>query len=221
MKGRTLLFTLLAVPACEAAVDESSDDPTVPDGGDPERFESSCEAYFRSYYACYEDEYGPVSEDVDLDAYVEMTCAELKAQAEADGPGCVGAFEEVMACIASLDCAPILSDGGDVTFPEECADVYRDAVERCPEGLSACTSGSIGAGGDPETGMEGCEVEATGCIDGHVYAADCTRDDGWTCDCKIDDESIGTATIPVEGECFSDEWRDALADACGFPIDPF
>lgn len=220
MKGRTLLFTLLAVPACEAAVDESEDDPRVPDGGSPERFDSSCEAYFRSYYACYEEEYD-TSGDVNLDAYVAMICAEIKADAESEGPGCLGAYEEVMACIASLDCASLPSDGANETFPEPCADVYRDAIERCPEGLSACTSGSVGAGGDPETGVEGCEVEATGCIDGHVYAADCTRDGSWTCDCKIDGESIGTAAIPVDGECFGDEWREALGEACGFPIDPF
>ncbi len=225
MKGRSLLFSLLAVPACQAAVpasvDEAEDDPRVPDGGDPEQFDASCEAYFRAYYTCYEDgEYGS-SGGPDLDAYVTMVCAEIKADAESEGPGCLAAYEEVLACIASLDCASLPSDGGNETFPEPCTDVYRGAIERCPGGFSACTSGSVGAGDDPETGVEACEVEATGCIDGHVYAADCTRESGWTCDCKVDGESIGTATIATDDACFGDEFRGALGEACGFPIDPF
>ncbi len=228
MKGRTLLASLFALPACEAAV--ADDDPQVPDGGNPSKFDDSCRSYFESVYACYADESGTGGStgEIDLDQYVETYCGELRATAEAYGEGCLGAYEEIFACIASLECAPLADDdtGGEQDtdgeetddsgfdpVPEPCHDVFRDAVERCPDGVPACTTLSFGGGSEGS-----CNVGGSNCIDGHEYGVECM--DG-SCDCLVDDAVVRSITLPSDLDCLDETWLEEARTACDFPIRPF
>ncbi len=223
MKGRSLLFSLLALPACEARVSEQ-DDPTVPDGGDPSKFDQSCEAYFEAYYACYTEEAGPAGSTggaSPVEDYAAEYCARLRAEAEQAGADCLGAFEEVFACIGSLDCAALEESAEDVDsfggVPAVCHDVYIDAVERCPEALSACSSFSLEGFGS--TG--GCSAGASACIDGHTYDVDCGEGEPSSCECKVDDAVVKTVELPATLQCHSEDWFDAAREACEFPVRPF
>ncbi|MCR9159513.1 MAG: hypothetical protein ACE37F_22590 [Nannocystaceae bacterium] len=219
MTNRRFLFSLLLLPACEPAVSDN-DDPRVPDGGDPEKFEESCRDFYGSYLSCYEDagytyDTGSYdSEGYDPAEYIEAICNSSEEYAQEYGTACVGALEEVFACMSSLDCAEVIGDdSGDANawVPEACRAVYESAVDRCPELLSQC--GTVGVGG-----FEGCSVEMSGCLDGNTYAVDC--DEGGatqSCVCQVNGEVTAEATVSGDLECFGEGWGTELEAACGFP----
>lgn len=222
MKSRTLLVSLLALPACGSAVEEDRD-PQVPDGGDPAKFDERCRSHLRSLYACYTEAYGSVDESgvPDLEEYVEAYCGEQRAQIEAYGDACLGAYEEIFACVSSLDCSILVGEESEEAsdsfgfVPEPCRDVYLDAAERCPEAVPACLGASIGLGGDEGS----CSVGGQNCLDGHEYAVECAGDG--TCTCAVDEEVVRTVTVSTDLECVSQEWLDELRARCQFPVRAF
>jgi hypothetical protein len=207
---RRLLLSLLAVPACGPQVD--GDDPTVPDGGDPEKLGSSCRSYYGRFFACYEAHY---TEDYDVDGMAERYCQEIETELLNYGPGCLAAYEEVFACLASLDCEELLGgDEAESRVAQPCVDVYIDASGRCPELLSLC--GVVGVGfGDEMSGS--CSLELAGCLDGKDYAVRCSGEgDAQTCACEVDGATAQTVMLPAANGCQGTFIDDAI-EACGFP----
>lgn len=123
-----LLMTCgLALGACEPAVDPGDD----PDG-DPDRdlvddAVELCRPYAKQVVACYEQQDQGESYAAN---YITMVgyCVASVGYAEVSGPGCVAAYDDYFACLATLDCADIVvSDevdyseddgGGDSPEPE-------------------------------------------------------------------------------------------------------
>ncbi len=222
MKDRRLLLSLLALPACGPSVAEV-DDPREPDGGEPEKIESSCKAAYSTIYACYEElgygssgGYYESSGSYDPGEYIDEFCNNAEEYAGTYGPGCVGAFEEVFACLASLDCSTIAAwQEGEAFAPEPCEAVFLDANERCPESFPRCGSQGISSGG-------GCELSASSCADGSIYAVRCSEPGATqSCDCEVDGAIVQTVTLPGDLDCGSAEFSDELNDACGFPAGVF
>lgn len=220
MNDRRLLLSLLALPACGPSVSPEGDDPRVPDGGDPKKIESSCKAAYQSMLACYDElgygssggAYGS-SGSYDPSEYIDEFCGNADEYASEYGPGCAGAYEEVFACIASLDCNAIVDwqEDPDGFAPEPCRAVFVDANERCPESFPQCGGQGISFG-------SGCELTASGCLDGNTYAVRCTEPGATqSCECERNGETVQTVTLPGELECGSQELSDEVADACGFP----
>lgn len=220
MNDRHLLFSLLALPAC-GSTGSGGGSLWDLDGDSSEKIESSCLAAQELTYACYEPlgygssggAYGS-SGSYGTDDYVEAYCAEVQRYAEAYGPGCVGAFEEVFACLASLDCATVLhwQDDLDAYAPEPCRGVFRDANARCPEAFPQCTYRGYSSSGS------GCGRTASGCVDGTTYGAQCSESGATrSCECERNGGVQRTVTVGGDLECSSQELSDELADACGFP----
>jgi len=215
---RRLLFSLLLVPACGPSV-SVEDDPTKPDGGDPEKFESSCRSFYASYLTCYEG-YGYASSgggyetvSYDPDEYVESICQMFEQYAAEYGTACIGAMEEVFACVSSLDCEEVFSDDSDGAgyVPEPCRAVFEDASERCPELIPQC--GSYGVGG-----FEGCQVEVSACLDDNTYGVDCEAGGATVmCACEVNGEVTREVSVGGEFSCGEEAWADELEGACGFP----
>ena len=225
MNDRRLLLSLLALPACGPSVPPAADDPRVPDGGEPEKIESSCKASYQAMVSCYEElgygssgsGYGESSGAYDPGVYIEAACAELEEYAAMYGPGCAGAYEEVFACLASLDCSTMLDwqSDEDAFVPEPCEAVYRDASERCPEGFPQCGVQELSFG-------SGCEVTASSCLDGNTYGFRCSEP-GVTqsCECEVNGEAQQTVMVGGGLDCGTEELFDEVADACGFPAGVF
>ncbi|MBV1857841.1 MAG: hypothetical protein KUG77_05465 [Nannocystaceae bacterium] len=227
MDNRRFLLSLLVLPACEPAV-SSDDDPQTPDGGNPAKFQSSCKAFYEGYYACYEDYDGYASSGsyetgsyetgaYEPGEYTDYVCRESEMYAAEYGTHCVGALEEIFACMSSLNCDELIgsdSDGVGV-FPQACRAVIVDASERCPEMVSQCTG--IGVG------FDGCEIEVSGCIDGNTYGVDCDPGGAATrsCACERNGEVTREVLLGGELECFDEGFLDEVADACGFPAGVF
>ncbi len=200
------------------------DDPREPDGGEPQKIESSCKAAYTSVYACFESSgygssggaYGS-SGSYDPGDYIDEFCGEIEEYAGAYGPGCVGAFEEVFACLASLDCDAISAwqTEGETPAPEPCRAVFLDASERCPESFSQCGAREVGFGG-------GCEEAVSGCLDGNTYAFRCTVAGATqSCDCERNGEVLQTVIVAGDLECGTQELSDELTGACEFPAGVF
>lgn len=221
MIDRRLLISLLALPACGPSVGVGDgDDPREPDGGEPEKIGSSCNAAYTAIYACYEElGYGSSgggyesSGSYEPGAYIEDACNQAGADAASYGPACTGAFEEVFACIASLDCNAI-AEWQDDSFdfaPAACEAVFRDASQRCPEGFPQC--GTRGFSSGPR-----CEESASSCLDGNSYAFRCSEPGATqSCECERNGEVLQTVTLPGDLACGTQELYDELTDACGFP----
>lgn len=203
------------------------DDPREPDGGDPEKIESSCRAAYTSILACYEElgygssggAYGS-SGSYDPGDYIDEFCNNVEEYAAEYGPGCPGAFEEVFACLASLDCDEITTwqTESDSVAPESCRAVFIDANERCPESFSPCGGGAT-SGGGPEGH---CESSSSGCLDGNSYAFRCSPAGATqSCECERNGEVVQTVTLPGDLGCGSQEQSQEIVDACGFPPGTF
>ena len=213
------MISLLVLPACRPSVEEG-DDPRKPDGGEPDKIESSCRAAYSALYGCYE-ELGYASSggasgssgSYDRSEYVDEVCANVDEYAGADGPACAGAYEEVFACLASLDCNAISQwQGDDDSFaPEPCQAVFLDASERCPEGFGTCATYTSSSG-------PGCDQSAASCLDGNTYRVRCSEPGATqSCECERNGEVFQTVTVAGDLECGSEELFDELNDACGFP----
>lgn len=218
---RRLLLSLLLLPACGPAVPSSEDDPREPDGGDPDQFQSSCRKFFEGYQACYEG-YGSSgyayetgsydTESYDPAEYAEAICESYEEYAAAYGRACIGAMEEVFACVSSLDCEVLYGDDADAAgfVPEPCRAVYADAASRCPEMIPQC--GSYGISGSL------CDVEVSECIDGNTYGVTCDAGGaGQSCRCALNGAVTREVTIGGDFECGDEGWTDEVEDACGFP----
>ncbi|MGH1342994.1 MAG: hypothetical protein ACRBN8_15635 [Nannocystales bacterium] len=221
MNDRGLLLSLLALPACGPSVADV-DDPRKPDGGEPENIESSCKAAYAASYACYDDlgygssgggygGYGS-SGSYDPSEYIDEICESFGQYADAYGPGCAGAFEEVFACLASLDCSVLLArQESEASVPDPCQAVFLDANARCPDGIPLCGERTISF-------AAACEVSASLCADGHSYSARCSEPGATqSCECDRNGEVVQTVTLPGELACGTPELFDELSDACGFP----
>lgn len=183
--------------------------------------ESSCRAAYTSFFACYE-ELGYSSSggayassgSYDPGEYIDEFCNNIEEYAGEYGPGCVGAFEEVFACLASLDCDAIVTwQNSEMSAPEPCRAVYLDASDRCPESFSPCGSMSVGGSGSGD-----CEGSVSGCLDGDTYGFRCsTAGVTQTCDCERNGEIVQIVTLAGDLSCGSQEQSDELVDACGFP----
>jgi len=195
------------------------DDPREPDGGDPEKILSSCTAAYSAMLSCYE-EVGDGSSgggyessgSYDPGEYIDELCGSTEEYVEMYGPGCAGAFEEVFACLASLDCTTILGwQESDAFAPEPCQAVFVDANERCPESFRRCASQGVSFGG-------GCEVTASSCLEGETYGVRCSEPGATqTCECERNGEVEQTVTVAGDLECGTSELSDELTAACGFP----
>ncbi len=220
-------MSLLALPACGPSIAEpnDADDPRVPDGGTPSNVESSCRAFYEASLVCYMDagdSYGSSGGYGSSGAYgstgsydpgdiADYYCSMLAQYGEEYGEACLGAMEEVFACIASLDCETLLQ--AESFSAEPCTAVYRDANRRCPELFTACTSYGSGTG---------CNLEASGCLDGSSYALKCSQA-GTTrsCICEKDEQEVRTITLRGAQDCYGSEFGEEAAAACGFPEGTF
>ena len=211
------LFGVLALPACGP---EPSDDPTVPDGGNPDNFASACKDLYTRLGACYGESLPP-----QYASEVAEYCAEYAGIIEEQfGTDCVGAMEEMYACMASLDCATLLSAEG-LGLAADCEDVALEAYDLCPELIWLCSNTSSSGGGS--TGSSGevdlCELSASECLDGQTYAVSCESTpvpDGETpkpLSCTCQRGGMDVMSVEIAGVCWSDEFYKVAAEACDFP----
>lgn len=220
MRNRKFLLSLLMVPACGPNVPTEGDDPREPDGGNPEKLEESCRAFYDQYLGCYGDyaSSGASYEtaeggtgDYDPTDYADELCGNAAQYAEQYGPECAGAMEEAFACLSSVECDELLDDDG-AGRPDACDAVFLDASQRCPGLISQCSVLGVG------NGLNTCEAEASGCIDGRTYDVRCEASGATqSCTCSIDGEVTRQESIGGELECQSRQWSDEVVAACEFP----
>jgi len=214
------LFGVLALPACGP---EASDDPTVPDGGDPDNFASACENVYAQLFTCYGESPPPqyLSE-------ISEYCADYAEIIEAEyGTDCVAALEEMYSCVASLDCRSLLDGDGDA-FAVECREVSLDAHTKCPELIGLCSSSAVSDGGGAGSDDQDiCELRASDCLDGHEYSVSCESVPGQddetpeSLSCTCQRSGADMMSVELAGGCWSDEFQAAAEDACGFPDGAF
>jgi hypothetical protein len=129
--------------------DTADDAPTTVETTDPDGGGTTggvpevCETYAQHYAECFPDN------DVGL---VEQYCATYFGYAEYYGAACIGAMEDVYACLSALDCAALQSEDTPI-----CEAEYDAVTKACPweddtTGGSGSESESDGSEGESSSG---------------------------------------------------------------------
>lgn len=189
-----LLLSIIGVSGCpeEATVHDEDD------GNGRLALSEVCEEYVEHSYTCNGEQ---------LEDPAETYCEESQKYFDGYSDDCQGALAEHWACLSTVDCETLNSDGS----YETCRETKRAGYHACPLLFAYCEA-SVGSGSTSP-----CYESREGCIDGKIYRLECAdqADGSMACECQIDGEAIEAFDVP-NASCLGFIGYEHL-DRCGFP----